>query len=96
MPGAQAFATEGVLFEGGPPNKLQAWLGLIRENRPRLLLRAMLVILLGWLPLAVLSFGHGDLLSHSGGTGFLAVFAAHARFLLAAPLLVLAEAVCLP
>ena len=96
MPGAQAFPTEGVLFEGGPPNKLQAWLGLIRENRPRLLLRAMLVILLGWLPLAVLSFGHGDLLSHSGGTGFLADFAAHARFLLAAPLLVLAEAVCLP
>ena len=65
---------EGVLFEGGPPNKLQAWLGLIGEDRPRLLLRAALVILVGWLPLVVLTLAHGDLLHrvdavvfHGGG-----------------------------
>ncbi len=96
MPAPESAPAEGVLFEGGPPNKLQAWLGLIRRNRPRLLLRAALMVLVGWLPLAVLSFGHGDLLAHSGRSGFLADFAAHARYLLAAPLLVLAEAVCLP
>lgn len=88
--------TEGVLFEGGPPNKLQAWLGLIREDRPRLFLRAALVLLVGWLPLAVLSLAHGDFLDRPGASGFLRDFAAHARYFLAAPLLVLAEAVCLP
>lgn len=96
MPAPEPARDEGVLFEGGPPNKLQAWLGLIRANRPHLLLRAGLAILVGWVPLAVLSFGHGDLLDHSGGSGFATDFAAHARFLLAAPLLVLAEALCLP
>lgn len=95
-PAPHALPTEGVLFEGGPPNKLQTLLGLIRQNRPRLLLRAVLVILVGWVPLAVLSFGHADFLDRPGATGFVSDFAAHARYLLAAPLLVLAEVVCLP
>jgi hypothetical protein len=93
---AEVVRDEGVLFEGGPPNKLQAWLGLIREDRPRLLLRAALVILLGWLPLLILSAVQGDLLHRATASGFLWDFAAHSRFLIAAPLLVLAEAVCLP
>ena len=96
MSAAESAPVEGVLFEGGPPDKLQTWLGLIRQNRPRLLLRAGLVILLAWVPLAVLSFAHGDLLDRPGGGGFVSDFAVHTRYLLAAPLLVLAEAVCLP
>ena len=96
MSTAETAPVEGVLFEGGPPDKLQTWLGLIRQNRPRLLLRAGLVILLAWVPLAVLSFAHGDLLDRPGGGGFVSDFAVHTRYLLAAPLLVLAEAVCLP
>ncbi len=89
-------ATEEVLFEGGPPHKLQAWLGLIRENRPRLLVRAGMVVAIAWLPLAVLALWHGDFLDRTTRDGFIWDFAAQARFLLAAPLLVLAEAVCLP
>jgi hypothetical protein len=88
--------TEGELFEGGPPNKLQAWLGLIRKDRPRLWLRAALVVLLGWLPLAVLSLTQGELLRRSTASGFVWDFAAHSRYLIAAPLLVLAEGFCLP
>ncbi len=86
----------GVLFEGGPPNRLQARLGLIRKHRPRLLLRAALVILVGWVPLLVLALLQPDRLHGASGSGFLWDFAAHSRYLVAAPLLVLAEAFCLP
>jgi hypothetical protein len=96
MPAPDPAPVEGVLFEGGPPNKLQTWLGLIRRDRPRLLARAGLAILIGWVPLALLALAHGDLLAHGGRSGFLSDFAAHARFLLAVPLLVLAETACLP
>jgi hypothetical protein len=96
MTQAQSALAEGVLFEGGPPDKFQVWLGLIRQDRRRPVLRAALVLLLGWVPLAALSFAHGDLLNRTAGSGFLWDFAAQARFLIAAPLLVLAEVVCLP
>ncbi|HEY1491304.1 MAG TPA: hypothetical protein VGF35_01640 [Steroidobacteraceae bacterium] len=95
MSEAAAPATEEVLFEGGPPHKLQSLLGLIGQNRPRLL-GALMLVLIVWVPLAVLSLWHGDFFDRATGAGFASDFAAHARFLLAAPLLVLAEAVCLP
>jgi hypothetical protein len=87
---------EGALFEGGPPDGLQRWLGIIREANPRVVLRAALVILIAWVPPALLSLAHGDLFSQPAAPGFLADIPTHARFLVAAPLLVLAEALCLP
>ncbi len=87
---------EGVLFEGGPPDKLQTWLGLIRQDRPRRWLRAVLVVLIGWVPLALLTFLHGELFHRESASGFLWDFAAYARYLVAAPLLVMAESTCLP
>jgi hypothetical protein len=87
---------DGELFEGGPPNKLQRWLGLVRKGRPRVLLRIILALALGWLPLVVLSFVHGDLLTAGPHGGFLPDFGAQARFLIAVPLLILAEGFCLP
>jgi hypothetical protein len=94
-----AYATvvpDGPLFEGGPPTRLQLWLGLMRVDRPRMVLRIGLTVLLCWLPLLALSAlrvrrdGHGVL------TSFLMDFSVHARFLFAAPLLVVAEGWCMP
>ena len=85
-------AEEQVLFEGGPPDKLQSWLGVMRADRPRFVLRAQLVIATVWLPLVVLT-ARGNLMASDG---FLWDFGAQARFLVVPPLLVLAEAFCLP
>lgn len=58
--------------------------------------RALLVAVIGWLPLAVLSALHGDWLRPDRENSFLFDFGAHARFLIGAPLLILAEATCIP
>src|SRR5262249_54082707 len=87
---------EGELFEGGPPVALETWLGLGRPGQPNFGRRALLVMLIGWMPLLVLTIvqriAHG-----SGDPGaFLADIAVHARSLLAAPMLIVAVAVCAP
>ena len=84
------------LFEGGPPIGLQRRLGLVKPGQPRIGRRMLLVILVGWLPLLLLAAaqaiaGHQDLLGV-----FMADLAVHARLLIAAPLLVFAEAACAP
>lgn len=82
---------ENGLFEGGPPLKLQRWLGLLKPSAPNIARRAALAVLIAWLPLAVLAtFTDGGL------RAFLSDFAVHARFLIAVPALVLADAVCAP
>ena len=58
--------------------------------------RAILVALIAWVPLALLSAVQGLAWRHNPAESFLCDIAAYVRFLIAAPLLVLAEAVCLP
>lgn len=82
------------LFHRGPPLRLQTWLGLVKAGQPRIGRRALLVIAIGWIPLALLSAVAGNFLSDRGGGGFLLDIGAHARFLVAAPLLILAESLC--
>jgi len=85
------------LFEGGPPHKFETWLGLIRAGHPNVWRRALLAVAVGWLPLALLSALHGDFFLRSdAANSFILDFGAHARFLIAAPLLILAEPICVP
>jgi hypothetical protein len=85
-----------MMFDGGPPLKLQSLLGLVGPDRPNVARRMALVALLCWLPLAALAAFEGNLLGSTASGAFLADYAVHARYLLAAPLLILAEVVCLP
>src|SRR5215831_503538 len=87
---------ERELFEGGPPVTLETWLGLGRPGQPNFGRRALLVMLIGWMPLLVLTTVQG-IAQDSGDPGaFLADIAVHARSLLAAPMLIVAVAVCAP
>jgi len=85
-----------VPFEYAPPYRFESWLGLIRGGSPRVVRRALLVVAIGWLPLALLTLLHGDFMRPDYGNAFIADFGAHARFLIAAPLLILAESLCAP
>ncbi|HYD15434.1 MAG TPA: hypothetical protein VEA77_03445 [Hyphomicrobium sp.] len=80
------------LFKNAPPRRLERRLGVpVQTGR-----RALLVALVAWVPLVLLAivqsfiFGSDELRSLLRETGV------HARYLVAAPLLVLAEAICAP
>lgn len=91
---SEATEANSELFDGGPAHKLFAWVGMIKTKKPSIAQRAMLVVVIGWVPLAVLAIIHdGD--GHDS-MSFLLDIGVHARSLIAAPLFVLAEAVCLP
>jgi len=85
-----------LVFSGSPLQNLTTWLGLTREGGLPFARRAVLVVIAGWVPLALLTAVQGDLVRPDKGNAFLLDFGVHARFLLAAPLLVLAEAICIP
>jgi|HubBroStandDraft_1064217.scaffolds.fasta_scaffold35689_2 hypothetical protein len=82
-------------FEGGPPSKLLRCIGLIRDDRPQVVRRALIAIAVMWLPLVVLAGVRGDLIGRGGWNPFLADFGAQARFLLVPPLLIFAELFCM-
>jgi len=89
-------SADALPFQNGPPYRFQSWLGLIRAGDPRVSRRAMLAVAIGWLPLALLTLLHGDFMRPDHENAFLLDFGAHARFLIAAPLLILAESLCAP
>jgi hypothetical protein len=84
------------LFEGGPPCKSLTWIGLIRAGRADIPRRALFAVAVGWLPLAILTALQGDFIRADAANSFLLDFGVHARFLIAAPLLILAESTCAP
>ena len=84
------------LTEGGPTYRLQVRLGLIRQNSPRIVRRALFSILVTWMPLFILSELQGTATGHGVAVPFLKDFAVHARFVLAVPLLLLAETILGP
>lgn len=73
------------LFDGGPPSRLQYGLRLMRPGQRCIVRRVAFVVLVVWLPLLVL-----------GGDGFVNDLGAHARYLIAVPLLIVAESICTP
>jgi hypothetical protein len=86
----------GWLLEGGPPHWLQRSLGLIKPGYPMIARRAKLVVLAGWVPLVVLAIAQSIILRNQLAKSFFSDFAVYARSLVAAPLLILAEADCIP
>ena len=82
------------LFEGGPLLSLQQWLGLSEDNDLHIGRTAGLVVLIGWLPLVLLSLIQSVILRTDEITSLFWQVGAHARYLVAAPLLVVAESAC--
>jgi hypothetical protein len=83
-------------FDAGPYTRVQRSIGLIGAEAPHAGRRAALVALIAWLPLIVLSAAQGLGVGPTPQESMWLDIAAHARYLVALPLLVLAESVCLP
>jgi hypothetical protein len=79
------------LMAMGPTYRLQQRLGLIKPGAPTVRGRVLVCILLTWIPLLILSAVQGLAIGNEVRIPFLADFEAYARFLLAIPLLILAE-----
>ena len=86
---------DGHVFEGGPPSRIQRSLGLVKPDQPRVIRRALLAAGIAWIPLAILTVAHTLLFRDGSARWFFADFAVHARYLIAVPVLILAEADCL-
>ena len=84
------------IFNGGPPLRLEKSLGLVEAERQRSFQRAVLIILIVWLPLFVLAAIQSLVLGENKLSSLLVDFTVHFRFLIAAPLFVLAESFILP
>jgi len=83
------------LFAGWPSLNLQLKLRLIDHGRPLVIRRMLLFVLLTWLPLLILTGVEGNLYSSEPRRAFLLDFGALARYVIAGPLLFVAEAVCI-
>ena len=83
-------------MEGGPLFTLQKRVGLIKEGSPYLKRRAMVAALVTWVPLLILAAMQGLAFGHDVPVPFLRDFSGYSRFLLAVPLLLLAENVLGP
>jgi hypothetical protein len=83
------------IVEGGPLDRLQLRLGLMKLERPLIVRRALVFSLVAWLPLLILSTLQGTLLTNVK-IPFLYDPSAHIRFLLSVPLLIVAEVVVGP
>ena len=80
------------LFDGGPPRRLEAALRLVTPDKPAAPGRAALVSLLVWLPLVLLAAMQSFALGEDKLTDLLLDFGVHARYLVAVPLFIAAEA----
>jgi len=84
------------LFDCGPPLAWQKALQIVRRRGNRPVRRPVLAaVVVGWLPIAVLA-GALAITGHPTALSFFSDIAVHARFLVALPLIVLAEADLIP
>ena len=91
-----AAAVEGTafsLFAGDALHAVYAELGMGTQARFRLAKRCVFVVLLTWVPVALLAWRQGLVGAVIAPTNFFADFAAYAQFLVALPLFVLGEAI---
>lgn len=80
-----------LLMEGGPLFHIEQRIGTIRRNAPFTRRRALFSVVLTWLPLFLLSLLQGTAYGRAIPVPFLRDFSAYTRFLLAVPLLLIAE-----
>ena len=84
-----------LLIEGGPLYRIQRRVGLVRAQSPLIVRRAVFSIFITWVPLLVLSAISGFAVRNVE-LPFLKDIAAAARFLIAIPLLLIAEVITGP
>jgi hypothetical protein len=86
-------ANENQLYieRGGPAYRLMQRIGLIRGEDPSLARRIMAFLVVTWIPLLILSWWEGLAVGPTPRESLLLDFATFARFLVAVPLLIIAE-----
>lgn len=84
------------MFTVGPPHGLLTRLGLRRASRRSYVTAAATAALIAWFPLLLLTFLQDGLTSNHLCRAFLADAAAHTRFLIVVPLLLIADLICTP
>jgi len=92
--GSGAAHRDAELFDCGTLLKLRVSASPKHSRRRGILVRAVVVILACWAPLLVLAVAQGVFLGQAGVISLLSDVAVSCRFLVAAPLLVLAELTC--
>jgi hypothetical protein len=88
-----ATTTDFSVVEGGPTYRILLQLGLLNRETQTIYRTAIAFALVSWLPLAVLSAIQGLAIGKTVAIPFLYDIAAYTRFLIAVPLLVIAEVV---
>jgi hypothetical protein len=88
-----ATTTDFSVVEGGPTYRILLQLGLLKRETQTIYRTAIAFALVSWLPLAVLSAIQGLAIGKTVAIPFLYDIAAYTRFLIAVPLLVIAEVV---
>lgn len=84
-----------LLMQGGPLYRIERRIGLVRENSPLTIHRAVFAACITWLPLLVFTLLRGTALGNVR-IPFLHDFSAYSRFLLGVPLLLLTELILAP
>jgi hypothetical protein len=84
---------EFILTQGGPSYHLSRRLGFEQADRPRRLVKAVLSVLVTWVPLLILSLAEGHALSGDVAVSLLRDPVVYSRFLFVVPLLALAEVI---
>jgi hypothetical protein len=85
-----------LLMEGGPLFNLQKRVGIIQQHAPFRKRRAIIAASVTWVPLLLLSALQGRAFGHEVPVSFVRDFSTYTRFLLAIPLLLLAENILAP
>jgi len=88
--------TDSDIFAGGPPVRLERSLGLIKPDNPRIIQRALLAGFIGWVPLVILTMVQDSAWWGENLRSLLLDLAVPARSLIAAPLFIVAESLCIP
>src|SRR5579883_1457083 len=83
-------------MEGGPLFNLQKRVGIIQQHAPFRKRRAIIAASVTWVPLLLLSALQGRAFGHEVPVSFVRDFSTYTRFLLAIPLLLLAENILAP
>jgi hypothetical protein len=89
-------ADEQDLFENAPPMAVERRLGLVSPSSGNVGRRALLSVMVGWAPLLFFALAESAVTHSDEITPVLREVGLHARYLVATPLLVLAEAFCAP